>query len=147
MVSIQNFSEMFRQKRSKHSSTPQIWFSNWNIISKCWISSRVDLKMDVVWSLRPHMKFFKYDVALWLLGWLIVVTQNLCYAAFLHPKVGKKSKGCERAQNMVGYYPKNHIHPFLDYIVNSFLNLSILGFGLVVLVVDVILLHRVQPIT
>jgi len=55
------------------------------------------------------------------------VTQNLCYAAFLHPKVGKKSKGCERAQNMVGYYPKNHIHPFLDYIVNSFFKLEYFG--------------------
>jgi len=57
MLSIQNFSEMFRwrrQKRSKHSSTPHIWFSNWNMISKCWMSSRVDLKMDLLCSLCSH---------------------------------------------------------------------------------------------
>lgn len=130
MLSIQNFSEMFRQrrqKRSKHSSTPHIWFSNWNMISNCWMSSRVDLKMDLLCSLCSHT----YEILqTWLLGWLIVVAQILCYAAFHLPKVGKKSKGCEcAAQNLPKIWsaiPKNHIHPFPDfYIVNCFLNLSI----------------------
>jgi len=38
------------------------------------------------------MEFFKDGIALWLLGSLIEVTQNLCFAALLRPKVdGKKS--------------------------------------------------------
>jgi len=52
-------------------------------------------------------------------------------SAFLYPKVGKKkSRGCDRAQIQPKIWPanpKNHIHPFLDYIVNCSLNLSILG--------------------
>jgi hypothetical protein len=37
------------------------------------------------------MEFFKDGIALWLPGSLIEVTQNLCFAALLRPKVdGKK---------------------------------------------------------
>jgi len=38
----------------------------------------------------------------------IVVTPNLCEAAFHHPKVGKKPKGCDRAQNMASYPKESH---------------------------------------
>jgi len=59
------------------------------------------------------------------------MTQKLGFAAFLRPKVGKKSPEDVIVPKYGPKYgrliPKNHIHPFLDYIVNSPLNLSIFG--------------------
>lgn len=131
MLSIQNFSEMFRrrcQKRSKHSSTPHIWFSNWNIISKCWMSSRVDLKMDILWSLCSPMKLFKHGPL--ALG-LMLVAPEFMLCSFSSYKSWQKVERAQVCPELPPKYGRPTERIASIHFLTCFINLSIGGFWLV----------------